>query len=165
MRYLLYKIIIIFAISQSVFANDFVYFIDTDLIVQQTKEYNNIKNQLNKEFKPFFDEIQIKADKIKSERTQLSMSDIFLKNVKSEKELNLDKQTFELEAKIAIINNKYRVKEESLKVLIIKKIIIKAKEYSEKNNINILLEKNSIVIFKKGSYKDISKEILTTIDF
>lgn len=164
-RYILYKILFFCIYCQVSIADDSIFFIDTDSIIQKTQEYKKIKQALNKEFSPKFNELSMELQKINDKKRKLNKENILFKNIKTNEEIKIEEDEIILSKKTDDLNYQYRVKEENLKILIIKKIVLKVKEYAIKNKIAFVLEKNSIVIYKNGQYKDISKDIINTIDF
>jgi Skp family chaperone for outer membrane proteins len=164
-RFILYKILFFSIYCQVSIADDSIFFIDTDAIVQKTQEYTKIKQTLNQEFSPKFNELSIELKKINDQKRNLNKAEVFFSNKKTNEELKIEENERILSKKTDDLNYSYRVKEENLKILIIKKIVLKVKEYAIRNKISFVLEKNSIVIYKNGQYKDISKDIINAIDF
>lgn len=169
MRFLfLYKIIILMIITFTARADDLLYFIDTDFILQNTKEYINTKNNLKIEFEEKYSNLE-KQLRLANEKNfkQMDTNEILkqLKYQPIDQISNKTERQIQLEHQLIQLNSTYLIKEESLKTLIIKKIIKKTQDYAKKHGIKLILEKNSILIYNDLKYQNISNEVLKTIDF
>lgn len=162
-RYPILIIFLVFFLNPNAKSENNVYFIDLDVIVENSKLGKNLINNIDIKNKKNIDSLKIKETNIKKEEKEINK----VKNVLSEDEFKL--RINKINKEITLFNDEKKKLIEELNELKIneynnffQKISPIIQDYMEKNSINILLSKKNIFIGK--SKYDITNEVIKLID-
>ena len=157
-------IFIFFLINCSfVYANEKIFFLDIDFILNNSKEGKKIISKLKDINSQNIDELKIYENKLKSQENEISK----VKNIISEKELNIKIKNLKKKIDLYKLEKENKVKEfkilrdNELKVFF-NKLSPLIEEFMKKNSIGIVLDKKNIFI--ADSKYDISKNIIEFLD-
>jgi outer membrane protein len=157
-------VIIYFLINFSnVHANEKIYFLDIDFILNNSKEGKTIIAKLTDINSQNIKELKIFENKLKSQENEISK----VKNIISEKELNTKIDNLKKEINLYKLEKNKKVeefkifKDNELKIFF-EKLSPLIEEFMKKNSIAIVLDKKNIFI--ADSKYDISKDIIEFLD-
>jgi len=160
------KLIIFFVIifySNIAIANDKIYYIDIDTLMNNSLAGKSIAKQLNKNDKSNNENFKKLEENLKNEETKLISQKNILKKDEYQKKVELFKQKISKykNKRNTAINNLSKKRIEGQKIFISQLMPILS-EYSEKNSISYIIPKQTIIIGK--TELDLTKKILKILD-
>ncbi len=160
------KLIIFFVIifySNIAIANDKIYYIDIDTLMNNSLAGKSIAKQLNKIDKSNNENFKKLEENLKNEETKLISQKNILKKDEYQKKFELFKQKISKykNKRNTAINNLSKKRIEGQKIFISQLMPILS-EYSEKNSISYIIPKQTIIIGK--TELDLTKKILKILD-
>jgi Skp family chaperone for outer membrane proteins len=160
-RYFLFFIALLY--SNLSYANDKIYYLDIDFLMNNSLAGKSIINQLEKKNKLNVDNFKNEEEKLKKEESKIISQKSILSKEEFEKKVNL----FNKKISNYKENRKNKITDLSNKKIEAQKALVKAltpilAEYSKNNSISYIIPKQNIIIGK--SELDLTKTILEILN-